>query len=75
MASAALNITFSRCVCLHPEYEILFERSFRILFDLYTRFGNFRVWQIVDVTMNRNPSDFYNRVRVKILQRKMGEIV
>lgn len=26
MASAALNITFSRCVCLHPEYEILFER-------------------------------------------------
>lgn len=36
MASAALNITFSRCVCLHPEYEILFERSFRIC-SIYTR--------------------------------------
>lgn len=65
MASAALNITFSRCVCLHPEYENLFERSFRIC-SIYTRnFGNFRVWQIVDVTMNRNSSDFFHRVRVK----------
>lgn len=36
MASAALNITFSRCVCLHPEYETLFERSFRIC-SIYTR--------------------------------------
>lgn len=69
MASAALNITFSRCACLHPEYQILFKRSFRILFDLYTLFGNFRMWQIVDVTMNRNPSDFYHKVRLKITEQ------
>lgn len=35
MASAALNITFSRCVCLHPEYET--REKFPDLFDLYTQ--------------------------------------
>lgn len=73
MASAALNITFSRCVCLHPEYEILFERSFRIC-SIYTRTSAISACDKLLTSQWIAIPRIFTTVRVNILQRKMGEI-